>query len=42
MTAEIKALVAAFIDLFTDFLALVGVDAEVLAEIEETLNSFNK
>ncbi len=39
---DAKAIVKAFLDLFMDFLALVGVDAEVIAEIEETLASFDK
>lgn len=39
---DTKALVQAFLDLLFDFLALVGVDAEKLAEIEETLAKFDK
>ena len=39
---DTKALVKAFLDLFFDFLALVGVDEAKLAEIEETLAKFDK
>ncbi len=37
-----KEIVKAFLGLFMDLLALLGVDAEVIAEIEETLASFDK
>ncbi len=42
MDANVKSLVSACIELFIDFLKLVGVEDDVITEIEETLNSFNK